>query len=274
MIRKIKRSLTLSRGLAAGFLVVVILVAYGSLAFPGLDPYTQNIAQKFSSFGEGGFLLGSDELGRDVFARLLYGVRIELVIAVLSTVIAMVGGSLLGLISGFYPLLGDLLLMRVVDVILSFPPVIIALLATALYGTNTVTLIFVMGILFIPAFARVVYGQVLSVMPLEFVEASKVFGAGAVRRLFTVVLPNCLTPIIVQFTVVMATAVLLESGLSFLGLGVQQPEPSLGSMVSTAQRFMSDNPEQLLLPALLVSLIILCFGVLGDFLRDLLDPRM
>lgn len=274
LLKKFYGSLTAVRLVALLAIVILAVSSFTAPYFSGFDPYGQDIAHRFSDPGQNNFLLGSDELGRDTLARLLYGVRIELIIAFSATGIAMVAGTLLGLLSGYYSRLGELLLMRVVDVILSFPAIIIALLATALYGHSEVTLVIVLGFLFVPNFARVVYGQVLAIVPLEYVEASRVFGASTRQRVFSVILPNCLTPIIVQFTTVMATAVLLESGLSFLGLGVVPPEPSLGSMVASAQRYMSANPDQLLLPGVVVSGMILCFGVLGDFLRDVLDPRM
>lgn len=267
-----RRALTPARSAALVFLALVIVASVGSWMFPGADPLKQDVVNRFAP-PEHGHLLGSDELGRDIWARLMQGLRVELLITVSATLIAMILGTLLGLLAGWYKNVGDLLLMRIVDVILAFPPIIIALMASTLYGTNKITLVLVMGILFIPAFARVVHGQVLSVVGLEFVSAAKVFGASPWRQLFTVVLPNCLTPVIVQFTTVMATATLLESGLSFLGLGVQAPEPSLGSMVAGAQRFMTDYPLQVIIPAATVSLVILSFGLVGDFLRDILDPR-
>lgn len=273
LARKFVTSLTVVRVLALAFIALLTVASFLSIYVSALDPYGQDVANRFAAPGQEGFFLGGDELGRDTLARLLYGVRIELIITVAATIIAMIGGTLLGLLSGYSTRLGDLLLMRIVDVILAFPPVIIALLATTIYGHSNLTLTLVLGFLFIPNFARVVYGQVLAVAPLEYVDAAKVFGAGAPRRIFTVILPNCLTPIIVQFTVVLAAAILLESGLSFLGLGVVPPEPSLGGMVASAQRYMGANPEQLLIPGATLALMILSFGVIGDFLRDLLDPR-
>ncbi|QUL80667.1 ABC transporter permease [Brevibacterium sp. SMBL_HHYL_HB1] len=270
---KFLRSLTIVRAVALIFVVALVIMSFVSVWLPSFDPYTQNVTNRFAGLGESGYLLGSDEVGRDVFARLLQGISVELIIAVSATTLAMMGGTLLGLFSGVYPRLGELLLMRVVDVILSFPPVIIALLATTIYGHSNITLTLVLSFLFVPNFGRVVYGQVLSVAPLEYVDASRVFGAGMLTRIFTVILPNCLAPIIVQFTVIIAAAILLESGLSFLGLGVAPPDPSLGAMVATAQRYMGAHPEQLLIPGAVLSLMILSFGILGDFLRDLLDPR-
>lgn len=273
-LKKFLRSLTVTRLIAVAVVVVLTVASFAAAHLPGFDPYGQDLSHRFATPGQQGYLLGSDELGRDTLSRLLYGIRIELIIAFSATCIAMMGGTLLGLFSGYYSRLGELLLMRVVDVILSFPPVIVALLATTIYGHSNLTLIIVIGLLFTPNFARVVYGQVLGIAPLEFVEASRVFGAGTWTRIFKVILPNCLTPIIVQFTVVMALAILVESGLSFLGLGVVPPEPSLGTMIGQAQRFMSGNPEQLIIPGVTISGLILAIGVLGDFLRDLLDPRM
>jgi peptide/nickel transport system permease protein len=164
--------------------------------------------------------------------------------------------------------------MRVgVDVLLAFPPIILALLAVTLRGPGAGTLIIAMGVLFAPTFARITYGQTISVKRLEYVEAATAFGASTRTRVFGVVLPNVSAPIIVQFSLTIANAILLESGLSYLGLGVVPPSPSWGSMVAQGQRYLASEPHALLVPGAVIVMTILAFGLLGDALRQWLDPK-
>ncbi|NMR32247.1 ABC transporter permease [Crystallibacter degradans] len=269
----LKRAFTPVRLAAAVMVLVFILVMILAPLIAPADPLEQNIAMRFAPLGTPGYLLGADELGRDVLSRVIFGIRTELLVALSATLVAMVIGTVLGLVAGYFGGIIETLSMRGVDVILAFPPIIIALLATTLYGPGPGTLIAVMGVLFIPAFARIVYGQTLSVGRAEFVEASEVFGARVFVRLFRVILPNVIAPVFVQFSLTMATAILLESGLSYLGLGIVPPAPSLGTMVAEGQRYMSTEPAALLVPGTIVSLTILGFSLLGDALRDWLDPR-
>jgi peptide/nickel transport system permease protein len=258
-------------------LVVVVGIALTAALAPlilPLDPIAQDVANRLQPPGAAGHLLGTDELGRDVLTRLVYGARVELLIALGATVAAAVLGTLLGLLGGYFGGIVEFLSMRLVsDVLLAFPPIILALLIVTIYGPGEWTLIAVMGILFTPAFARIVYGQTLSVKRLEYVEAAKAFGAKTPTALFGVVLPNVAAPIVVQFSLIMAAAILLESGLSFLGLGVVAPAPSWGSMVASGQRYMATDPSTILVPSAMVVVTIVSFGLLADALRDWLDPR-
>jgi peptide/nickel transport system permease protein len=239
-----------------------------------IDPLAQDVANRMLPPGTPGHLLGTDELGRDVVTRLVHGARVELLIAFGATSVAVVCGTLLGLLGGYFGGITEFLSMRLVsDVLLAFPPIILALLVVAIYGPGAWTLIAVMGILFTPTFARIVYGQTLSVKRLEYVDAAKAFGAKTTTTLFQVVLPNIAAPIVVQFSLIVASAVLLESGLSYLGLGVVAPAPSWGAMVAAGQRYMASTPAAILVPSVTVVITIVSFGLLADALRDWLDPR-
>jgi peptide/nickel transport system permease protein len=260
------------RLLAAGFLTLLILAAVLAPLIAPADPLAQNIMQKLASPSPQ-HLLGTDELGRDILSRLIYGARVELVVAVGATALAMVVGSLLGLLGGFLGGWVEFVSMRAVEVVLSFPAIVVALLFVTIYGPGQLTLIVVLGMLFTPAFARLVYGQTLSVKTAEYVEAAKVFGASTPRTLFRVVLPNVATPIAVQFPITIAAAILTGSGLSYLGLGIVAPTPSWGAMIATGQKLMSNDPLLLIIPSAVIALTVLAFGLVGDGLRDRLDPR-
>ena len=163
--------------------------------------------------------------------------------------------------------------MRGVEVIMAFPPIVLALLIVTIYGSGQLTLIVVMGLLFTPAFARLSYGQTLSVKNSEYVEAARAFSARTPTILFAVVLPNISGPVIAQFPVTIANAVLLGSGLSYLGLGISPPTPSWGAMVASGQRFMPVSPDLVIVASVTVALTVLAFGLVGDAIRDALDPK-
>ncbi|WP_341947073.1 ABC transporter permease [Microbacterium sp. LWH11-1.2] len=254
-------------------LVILILMAFAPLLAP-YDPIAQNVALRLQPLFSPGHLLCTDELGRDILSRIMFGAQVELFIALGATLLATVLGTLLGLLGGYFNGLTEIVTMRlVVDVILAFPPIVLALLAVTLYGPGPVTLIIAIGVLFAPIFARITYGQVLSIKREEYVDAARTFGAPTIVILFRTVLANVSAPIIVQFSLTMAAAILMESGLSYLGLGVVPPTPSWGSMVAQGQRYLTTDPHVLLVPGAVIVLTILAFGILGDALRDLLDPK-
>ncbi|WP_083275864.1 ABC transporter permease [Pseudonocardia sp. HH130630-07] len=270
---RFRRSLTPWRVIA---LVIAALVTVAAVLGPLLvpfDPLDTGTGARFAPPGTAGHLLGTDAFGRDVATRLVHGLRTELVIALSATVLAAAAGTVLGVLGGYFGRWVELVTMRVTDVVLAFPTIVFALLAVAVFGAGTVTLILVLAVLFAPTYARLAYGQVLSVRRAEYVEAEIAFGSPTPRLLRRTVLPNVLAPILVQLSLTVAAAVLLESGLSFLGLGVLPPAPSLGLMIADGQRYLSSEPGQLLVPATAVVLTILAFGALGDVLRDWLDPR-
>lgn len=262
------------RTAALVYVVAIIVVMILASVIAPAGPLVQDISNKRLPVFAPGHLLGTDELGRDVLTRIMYGARIELLIALGATVFAAITGTFMGMVGGFFGGLIEIVTMRlIVDVVLAFPPIILALFAVTIYGPGPITLIMVMGVLFAPTFARITYGQTLSVKREEYVEAARAFGARTPVTLFKVVLPNVSAPIIVQFSLIMAQAILLESGLSYLGLGVVPPEPSWGAMVAQGQRYIASDPMGLLVPSAVLVVTILAFGLLGDGLRAYLDPK-
>lgn len=271
---RVKQAITPLRFIMVLYLVLMTLVM---VMAPFLAPYGPNVqdlqGQTLPPLSPG-HLLGTDALGRDILSRIMFGAQIELFIALGATMLALGLGTLLGLIGGYFAGLAEFFTMRlIIDVILSFPPIVLALLAVTLYGAGATTLILAIGVLYSPIFARITYGQVLSTKREEYVDAARIFGASTFTLMFRTVLPNVSAPLIVQFSLTMAAAILLESGLSYLGLGIVPPTPSWGSMVAEGQRFLTTDPHVLLVPGTVIVLTILAFGILGDALRDHLDPK-
>jgi len=259
----------------AALLVLAALIlgaAFGPWLIP-TDPIAQDIGNMLLPPGAPGHLLGTDELGRDVLTRLIYGARVELVVALGASCLAMVLGVTLGLLGGYLGGIVEMVSMRLVDIILSFPPFIVALLFITIYGPGQGTLIVLLGVMLAPTFARLVYGQTLTVKRLEYVQAAVAFGASLPTRLFTVVLPNVAVPIILQFPITMAIALLTASGLRYLGIGIVPPTPSWGGMVASGQRFVSQDLWLIIIPGTAIVLTVLSFGLLGNALQYWLDAR-
>jgi len=264
-----RRSLRNRRtAIAGGVLVLTALIA---LLAPFIAPhdYRDMVGLPLSPQG----LLGTDDFGRDVFSRLLIALRTSLSVAVSSVIVAAVLGVALGLIAGYAGRTVGTVIMRAVDILLSFPPVVLAIAAVAILGEELVNVVLVIGVLYIPRFTRIVYSQVLALRNIEYVDAAKVMGASTPNILLRTILPNVSAPIIVQLTLSVSFAIQLEAGLSFLGLGAQPPLPSLGSMVGTGRDFLEVAPSLLIYPSVVIVAVVLAFNVFGDGLRDLLDPR-
>ena len=218
--------------------------------------------------------LGTDEYGRDITSRLAYGARVSLVVSLSSVAIALSAGTLIGMTAGHFGGALELVLMRLVDGLLSFPPILLALFVITFLGPSLVNVILVIGLLYIPRFARIAHGATLSVRENEYVQASVALGATPARTLRLAILPNIAGPLFVQTSLGLGQAILLESGLSFLGLGAPPPTPSWGRMIEQSSRFMSLSPWPVLWPSVVVSVTVLAFNLLGDAARDLLDPRL
>lgn len=266
----------ISRNVQLGVsLLVVLLVVLGGALAGVLAPYSPveaHIADRFAPPGSQ-YLLGTDEFGRDILSRLLYGARAELAVALGATTFAALAGVTLGLVGGYFSSWAEVLSLRFADAILAFPPIMVALLTVTIVGPGVAPLIAVIGLLFTPRFVRITYAETLSIKRAQYVEASRSLGATDMRLIFRTVLPNAAAPIIVQISLSIAAAILLESGLSFLGLGIVPPTPSWGLMVASARRYMLQDPWYLLIPSVVITVTILAFGLLGDVLRDRLDPR-
>ncbi|BCH67827.1 MULTISPECIES: dipeptide/oligopeptide/nickel ABC transporter permease/ATP-binding protein [Rhizobium/Agrobacterium group] len=261
-------------GLVFSIVALTLLIA---AAFCGplilrADPIAMDFTGRFGPMSASHWL-GQDDFGRDVLVRLLHGVRVSLTIAVIATLIAAAIGTVLGLLAGYYKGIAAVLALRGSDVMLCFPPLLVALLVVTIAGPGLTTLIGVLSVVFVPTFVRVVYSGVLGIREQEFVEAMRALGVRSSFIMFRTILPNIIGPLLVQCSIAMATAVLMESGLSFLGLGVPPPESSLGLMVASARMSMYQAPHLLIWPAAALTFIVLVMNALCDGLRDHFDPR-
>jgi peptide/nickel transport system permease protein len=259
--------------LCGGFIVLLCLAA---IAAPLIaDPDHAQLRAGFQHLGPlENPPFGTDEFGRDIYSRLVFGARITLTVSIASVMIAMTFGTVFGMAAAYFGGLADSLLMRTCDAILAFPPILLGLFVIAFLGASVTNVILVIGVLYIPRFQRIAHSTTLSVQENEYIEAYKAIGARAWRILLKGVLPNIFAPLIVTFSLAMGTAILLESSLSFLGLGVHPSVPSWGRMINNAMRHMHNYQHAIVFPAILISLTVLAFNVLGDALRDRLDPRL
>jgi peptide/nickel transport system permease protein len=262
--------------LALAGLLVVALLACAAIFAPALapaDPARQSLEDKRMPPGPK-YLLGADEFGRDIASRLIYGSRIALMVGLVSVLIALVLGTVLGTVAGYAGGAVDEVLMRALDVLLAFPYLLLAIAIVSAMGPGLQNTILAVGIWAAPGFARVIRGSVLAIKEQEYVQAARAVGAGTGRIVVRHVLPNCISILIVYSALYMASAILLEAALSFLGLGVQPPTPSWGLMVSTGRDFITLAPHIATLPGLAIAVTVLGFNLLGDGLRDALDPKM
>jgi len=287
MLRGVKR---LSTKPLSAFGAVVILVLVLTAVFAGTlapyDPVKINSGQALKPPGtvarvlaDGtqppSFVLGTDDKGRDILSRIIYGSRISLWVGFLSVVIGTFGGSLIGLVSGYLGGTVDLIIQRFVDALQALPGLIFALAIVSVLGPGTTTTFIAIGIILVPGASRIVRGATMAVASYSYIDAARAMGAKRTRILFGHVLPNVVAPIIVIASVTLGSAILTESALAFLGLGTQPPDPSWGSMLSGPGRSrLEQAPWIAFFPGLAISVVVFSFNVLGDGLRDLLDPRL
>ncbi len=259
--------------IGGGIILIYLLLALaGLLTLTPYDPVAQFPAARLSG-PSGAHLMGTDLFGRDVFSRLVVGVRTSFVIAIGSVAIASLAGTVIGLVSAWWGGWRDGLLMRVMDVFLAFPAILLALLVVSVVGPGTVTTILAIAVVYTPIFARVARGPALSIKARDFVDAARTFGSAPSYILSRHLLLNLAAPLTVQATLALSWALLTEAALSFLGLGTQPPEPSLGLMLSESRNLMELAPWLLAFPGAAIMLGVLGFNLLGDALRDVVDPR-
>ena len=263
------------------FLSILVVIAVVTLV---IDLVTQNeiynnyvINQDLVSRLQGPSLqhpLGQDEFGRDMLLRMLWGTRYSLFMGSLATIFSLCVGGVLGALSGFYGKLTDSIIMRIMDVLLAIPSMLLATAIVAALGTSLVNVLIAIGISYIPTFARTVRASVLTVKDQDYIEAARSIGCNDGEIIFKYIIPNAMAPIIVQATLGLAGAILSIAGLSFLGLGIQPPTPEWGAMLSNARVYMRDAWHVTVIPGLGIMLTILSLNLMGDGLRDALDPRL
>lgn len=257
--------------------VFIIVVYAGTALFaPFLaphDPLAQDLSKNFAPLSAE-HLMGCDEFGRDIFSRVIYGARTSLIIQMFSVLIALVAGVILGAAGGYFGGWLDETIMRCMDVLLAFPGMLLALTIVAVLGPNLPNLIIAIGIYSIPQFARITRGSVIMVKQNEYVTAARAIGESHLSTVMRYVLPNAVSPIIIQTTLRMATVLLTAAGLGFLGLGVQPPQPEWGTMLSTARMYLRSAPLVAVFPGISIMIVVLGFNFFGDGLQDALNPRL
>lgn len=270
-----------NRGAVAGLFVFVLLVltaVFASILAPH-DPATQYrdallLPPFWQEGGRAEFLLGTDAVGRDMLSRLIYGAQYSLFIGIVVVSIALFGGIFIGLVAGFFRGWVDALIMRVMDVILAFPSLLLALVLVAVLGPGLTNAMIAIAIVYQPHFARLTRAAVMGEMRREYVTAARVAGAGNMRLMFKTILPNCLAPLIVQATLSFSSAVLDSAALGFLGMGAQPPAPEWGTMLAEAREFILRAWWVVTFPGLAILVSVLAINMMGDGLRDALDPKL
>ena len=269
--RRILRNPIAVAGLAI-ILGYLFIAAFAPHIAP-FDPTAQDLSRSFAPISAGN-PMGSDEFGRDILSRIIFGARTSLIIQFFSVCIALVIGVFLGALGGYFGGRLDEAIMRVMDVLLAFPGILLALAIVAMLGPDLRNLIIAIGVYSIPQFARITRGSVISVRQNDYVTAARAIGENQSSIILRYVLPNAISPIIIQTTLRMATVLLTAAGLGFLGLGVQPPEPEWGTMLSNARMYLRSAPMVAVFPGLSIMLVVLGFNFFGDGLQDALNPRL
>lgn len=257
----------------AYMIIVLAIVAIVASFWVPIDLKATDYSNKFVS-PSAEHWLGTDQHGRDIFKRILHGIGRTMLIGFSSTLLGGITGILLGIISGYYGGKVDAVIMRIMDILLAFPGILLALALISILGANIINVVYAVAIAAVPTFARIVRGSTLEAKNLEYIDAMRALGASDIRIIFKHILPNISSPIIVQGSLYIATAVIAASGLSFLGLGAQPPSPELGAQLSDGRDYIFDAGHIALYPGLAIMLIVLAFNVLGDGFRDALDPKL
>ena len=266
-----------NRKAVLGLIIVCFLVLAVILMpiFMKLDPYTTDRAVGFNKAPCPGHLLGTDDVGRDLFARLLYGGRISLFVGIMSTIISVLIGIPLGLIAGYFRGIAETVIMRVADAFMSFPTMVLILVLVAVFGPSILTVTVVIGVLGWTAIAKLIYGNVLSIREREYIQATKAIGMSTPKILLSEVLPNAIPPVWANISFRVAGAILTESSLSFLGMGVQTPQASWGNIIFAAQNLLvlTARPWVWFPPGICIILVVVGFNFIGEGVRDALDPK-
>ena len=258
--------------IGGGILCMLLLMALLAPVLAPYDPLAQDLYQRLQPPSTDHWF-GTDDFGRDILSRIVYGSRISLRIGLIAISLALTGGTLFGLVAGYRGGMVDMLIMRLMDLMLAFPSILLAIAIVAVIGPGIENAILAVSIVLVPQFARLVRSSVLTVREATYVEAARALGATESRLLFYSILPNCTAPLIVQTTLGMGTAILDAAGLSFLGLGAQPPVPEWGAMLSGGRELLLRAPWVMTFPGLAIFAVVLGLNLFGDGLRDALDPK-
>lgn len=269
--KRLKKNRMAMVGLAVVVGLILVAIFAQWVAPYGFDE--QNLDNAFQSPTKE-HIFGTDEFGRDIFSRIVYGSQISLKVGFIAVSISVMAGGFLGALAGFYGGYIDNIIMRVMDILLSIPSILLAISIAASLGPGLYNLMIAVGISSIPGYARLVRASVLTIRGMEYIEASKSVGSGDLRIIFKHIIPNCLAPLIVQATLGVAFAILTAAGLSFIGLGIQPPDPEWGAMLSGGRGYIRDYAYMTLFPGLAIMITISALNFLGDGLRDALDPKL
>ena len=274
--KSVKKFLHNKKAMLGLFIVLFLVLAVTLLpVFMDLDPYTTDKAAGFNKGPSAGHLFGTDDVGRDLFARLLYGGRISLFVGITSTIISVLVGIPLGLVAGYFRGAAESIIMRTADAFMSFPSMVLILVLVAVFGPSILTVTVVIGVLGWTAIAKLIYGNVLSIREQEYIQAAKTAGIPTVKILFSEVLPNAIPPVWANISFRVAGAILTESSLSFLGMGVQTPQASWGNIIFAAQNLLvlTARPWVWLPPGICIIFVVIGFNFIGEGVRSALDPK-
>jgi len=275
MFKSFLRRFLLNKGAIIGLLLIfltIVLAIFAPVIAP-YDPFEQNWRNRLQTPSREHWF-GTDEHGRDQLSRIIYGTRISLTIGIISVSIGLFGGGLLGIIAGYFGGVIDNIIMRLMDIMMAFPGVLLAIALVAALGPGLFNVMIAVGIWSIPLFSRLVRGTVLSIKENDFVSAARALGGSNPHIIFYHILPNIMAPILVLSSLRLATALLSAAALSFLGLGAQPPQPDWGAMLSQGRQHIHTSPHLTMFPGLAIMVLVLAFNMLGDGLRDALDPRL
>jgi dipeptide transport system permease protein len=281
VLREFWHYFSVNRGAVAGLVVFVLLVLMAIFA-PLIAPHSPDEQFRDSLLtppvwqagGKAMFLLGTDAVGRDMLSRLIFGARFSLAIGFVVVTISLVSGIAIGLVAGYFRGWVDVLIMRIMDIILAFPSLLLALVLVAVLGPGLVNAMIAIALVLQPHFARLVRASVMAEKPRDYVTSAKVAGAGHLRLMFITILPNCLAPLIVQATLSFSNAILEAAALGFLGMGAQPPTPEWGTMLAEAREFILRAWWVVTLPGLAILITVFAINLMGDGLRDALDPKL
>jgi dipeptide transport system permease protein len=279
--REFWSSLSQSRGALIGLAAIVALIVL-ALGADWIAPHPPN--EQYRDFtllppfwndgGDARFLLGTDPLGRDILSRLIHGTRLSLLIGLISVSLSMALGVVLGLAAGYFQGIAGIVIMRLMDVMLALPSLLLAIAVVAILGPGLINAMYAIAIVLLPHYVRLARASAIAEVGKEYVASSRIAGAGTLRLMFVTILPNCMAPLIVQATLGFSSAILDAAALGFLGLGAQPPTPEWGSMLAGALEFIQRAPWVVTLPGLAILVTVLAFNLLGDGLRDALDPKL